>query len=249
MYVADLQAFYNPATGRWINRDPIEERGGINLYTFAANSPVNQVDVLGKWNSKVHYEKTAIWSQWIGFVGTFAAIIAQANNDVDRFFGSQSSLPWGELGRHMLVWIGGKDSRDHYYDEEFERAKALLHGSNVTVTICVRAAEAFGRGLHSRQDRSAHRPYPDGSSWPPLIHHPGWWDAWDESDLMYGLSEEWWRRINQQPDYFPWIGSSAQVASQKQRKEQVIRDSFGAIKDFREEVEKSCYCRHIMLQH
>ena len=30
--------FYNPADGRWINRDPIAEQGGWNLYAFVGNS-------------------------------------------------------------------------------------------------------------------------------------------------------------------------------------------------------------------
>jgi RHS repeat-associated protein len=39
--------YYNPVTGRWPSRDPIEERGGINLYGMVANDPVNRWDVLG----------------------------------------------------------------------------------------------------------------------------------------------------------------------------------------------------------
>jgi len=39
--------FYNPVFGRWINRDPIGEDGGINLYTFTKNSPINRFDKLG----------------------------------------------------------------------------------------------------------------------------------------------------------------------------------------------------------
>ena len=39
--------FYNPQTGRWISRDPIEEEGGINLYGFVGNDGVNRVDLLG----------------------------------------------------------------------------------------------------------------------------------------------------------------------------------------------------------
>ena len=31
--------FYNPKDGRWINRDPIAEQGGWNLYGFVRNSP------------------------------------------------------------------------------------------------------------------------------------------------------------------------------------------------------------------
>jgi len=42
------QAFYNPSTGRWLNRDPIEERGGRNLSLFCGNSPANAIDVLGR---------------------------------------------------------------------------------------------------------------------------------------------------------------------------------------------------------
>jgi hypothetical protein len=47
MAVADLQAFYNPGTGRWINRDPIEEEGGIHVYCFLQNAAIADVDVLG----------------------------------------------------------------------------------------------------------------------------------------------------------------------------------------------------------
>lgn len=40
---------YKTASGRlkWLNQDPIQERGGINLYGFVGNSPVNRVDPLG----------------------------------------------------------------------------------------------------------------------------------------------------------------------------------------------------------
>ena len=40
---------YELASGqsKWLNRDPIEEEGGINLYGMVGNDPVNRVDVLG----------------------------------------------------------------------------------------------------------------------------------------------------------------------------------------------------------
>ncbi len=40
-------AFYNPEIGRWANRDPIQEQGGVNLHQFVWNSPVNWTDALG----------------------------------------------------------------------------------------------------------------------------------------------------------------------------------------------------------
>ncbi|MGD8454723.1 MAG: RHS repeat-associated core domain-containing protein, partial [Phycisphaerae bacterium] len=38
---------YDPLLGRWINRDPIGEDGGVNLYAHARNDPVNRSDYLG----------------------------------------------------------------------------------------------------------------------------------------------------------------------------------------------------------
>jgi RHS repeat-associated protein len=46
--------FYSAALGRWINRDPLGEEGGINLYAFVENDPVNWVDPWGL--SRVVYD-------------------------------------------------------------------------------------------------------------------------------------------------------------------------------------------------
>jgi len=42
-----LNRAYNASLGRWINRDPIEEAGGINLYAYVDNDPVDSVDISG----------------------------------------------------------------------------------------------------------------------------------------------------------------------------------------------------------
>jgi RHS repeat-associated protein len=39
--------FYSPDLGRWINRDPIGERGGINLYGMVRNNAISRWDKLG----------------------------------------------------------------------------------------------------------------------------------------------------------------------------------------------------------
>jgi len=39
--------YYNPETGRWLNRDPIGERGGGNLLANVGNDTVNTFDLLG----------------------------------------------------------------------------------------------------------------------------------------------------------------------------------------------------------
>ena len=39
--------YYDSELGRWLNRDPIEEDGGYNIYGFIFNNSVNQFDYLG----------------------------------------------------------------------------------------------------------------------------------------------------------------------------------------------------------
>jgi uncharacterized protein RhaS with RHS repeats len=38
---------YDPNLGRWIQRDPIEEQGGLNLYAYVFNDPLNFIDPEG----------------------------------------------------------------------------------------------------------------------------------------------------------------------------------------------------------
>jgi RHS repeat-associated protein len=38
---------YDAELGRWVSRDPIGERGGMNLYGFVGNDAINRIDVLG----------------------------------------------------------------------------------------------------------------------------------------------------------------------------------------------------------
>jgi RHS repeat-associated protein len=50
-YDKDLDAFLYQLRilkyGKWLSRDPIEEKGGANLYGFVGNDPVNRWDMLG----------------------------------------------------------------------------------------------------------------------------------------------------------------------------------------------------------
>jgi len=46
----DLPTFrggYDPTVGRWIQRDYMGERGGLNLYGYVGNDPINLIDPLG----------------------------------------------------------------------------------------------------------------------------------------------------------------------------------------------------------
>ena len=45
-WAGDVFAFYNPSTGRWLSRDPIGEKGGLNVYAFVRNG-ISSIDARG----------------------------------------------------------------------------------------------------------------------------------------------------------------------------------------------------------
>jgi uncharacterized protein RhaS with RHS repeats len=40
--------YYEPNLQRWLNRDPIQEKGGINLYQFVGNNALKYLDAFGR---------------------------------------------------------------------------------------------------------------------------------------------------------------------------------------------------------
>src|SRR5262249_22875612 len=63
--------YYTASLGRWINRDPIQDQGGLNIYRYVINSPASQYDALGlnpafgwvaAWN--VISATSTVWS-WV----------------------------------------------------------------------------------------------------------------------------------------------------------------------------------------
>ena len=47
LFPQSAQAFYNPSTGRWLNRDPAEEQSGANLYCQALDDLIDHIDLFG----------------------------------------------------------------------------------------------------------------------------------------------------------------------------------------------------------
>ncbi len=63
--------YYSPTFGRFINRDPIAEKGGLNLYGFCGNNGINGIDVLGRGNffEDIGHALSSFWDHtflWLG---------------------------------------------------------------------------------------------------------------------------------------------------------------------------------------
>ncbi len=116
---------YDPVAGRWLSRDPIGERGGVNLYGFIGNDGVNGVDMLG----------LSFWG-WVsgeeGWIpGYDTAAIAEAGwdgakqgaqNVADAYTGVTKTL--NETGR----WWGDRIGHALYNEAAWEQDKAAVVG-------------------------------------------------------------------------------------------------------------------------
>lgn len=116
---------YEPITGRWLSRDPIEEQGGVNLYAVAANNAVNKIDHLGlsvsSWIAS-RYARGGNW-QTYDYADTGGEMLSATKGEVkvffDRLFASSITLTecWQKitldhniaqtLGRPIFVEGGG----------------------------------------------------------------------------------------------------------------------------------------------
>jgi RHS repeat-associated protein len=63
-------AFYNPTTGRWLNRDPAGERAGPNLHGFVANDVVGAYDALGQVGRAPNVDKFYYHDQPVAVTAT-----------------------------------------------------------------------------------------------------------------------------------------------------------------------------------
>ena len=67
--------YYEPGAGRWLNRDPLAEEGGLNLYAFCGNDPGNVADPLGLDYSAVLADPSngTQWRVWYRAVNRWPA--------------------------------------------------------------------------------------------------------------------------------------------------------------------------------
>src|SRR4029077_8725336 len=62
------ERYYDPGLGRWLSEDPAGIAGGLNLYAYVGNDPVNGLDPSGRWHcvtywsNKPYPDKISCWA-------------------------------------------------------------------------------------------------------------------------------------------------------------------------------------------
>jgi RHS repeat-associated protein len=106
--------YYNPSTGRWLSRDPIEEKGfqvysrsrsrrsGLepNLYVFVKNSPLNYSDALGL-KCRIALECSTVARSGVP-LGTHCGIVIDSDNGVFDMNGSGGGVNTRNLTSGLL---------------------------------------------------------------------------------------------------------------------------------------------------
>ncbi len=88
--------YYVPETGRWPNRDPIEEQGGLNLYAMAGNNPIGGIDLLGLKEVTI-WASAFIQPSEILFPYPPVAVLARWKGDGRGFGPDQSARVWHKV--------------------------------------------------------------------------------------------------------------------------------------------------------
>jgi len=112
--------FYDPNLQSWLNRDPIEESGGINLYSFSDNDTLNNADPFGfcidvDWH---HYFPQAIFTP--DFIKRHGLKLDPnaANNG--------RMLP---RDTHQLLGKDWNDEWEHWLDDQYSKGKRITDKS------------------------------------------------------------------------------------------------------------------------
>jgi uncharacterized protein RhaS with RHS repeats len=122
--------YYDPVTGRWPSRDPIEESGGLNLYGFVGNDGVGRVDVLGMnenispadkeamissvHDSAIQYHKDAE-SEWLTLIKSNNPTVKTDGKNYNRPYTPKMPREWGgRVCESCLTDEKGKKTYKYY---------------------------------------------------------------------------------------------------------------------------------------
>ena len=99
--------FYNPSTGRWLSRDPLEEVGGLNLYSFVKNDCINFME----FNGLLGNFGISAFGQ--GIYGTFKSALGVGGEAVDYVKGwwnTAKDKGTGSFQFRREIWKSGMAS-------------------------------------------------------------------------------------------------------------------------------------------
>jgi len=140
--------YYDAGLQRWINADPIQEFGGINLFRFVGNSPIDVVDPNGLW-FKETFRKIGHWiyDKMMGNTGP-----ANPNGNLNMLSQELGGMDSGVLRRAMGEGTGmiGDVGTDAASGKVLKQIGGkLLDEAGDLMKKCKAPANAAGKGAEA----------------------------------------------------------------------------------------------------
>ena len=79
--------FYDPILGRFISKDPVGFKGGVNIYTYVQNNPANRRDPRGLYDENDAFEDMGGNSFYHTEYAAFASVLQEAVNCASKMAG------------------------------------------------------------------------------------------------------------------------------------------------------------------
>lgn len=142
--------YYDPVTGRWPSRDPIGEKGGLNLYGFVENKSTSNLDVLGQ----IGIAGAAIWmiADYGVQVGVNLACgknLEQSMTDIDL----NSILVSGTMGLVGIPGNLGTAKKAFDAHKNMKKLTVVIEKSNQAGKCCdPKRAAKIARRLQRKKD-------------------------------------------------------------------------------------------------
>ena len=139
-FVQFLHRWYDAQTGKWLSRDPIGVEGGVNLYAYTDNNPVNRVDPAGLCHTpkakplpeadlsgrseRVDYESYVTYGNYCGKDYTAGKWWSQEEQNTHGFYSN-------------FMYVRPKDATDSCcYRHDLCAYKVRVYGGNKTERDC-----------------------------------------------------------------------------------------------------------------
>ncbi|MBQ7590641.1 MAG: RHS repeat-associated core domain-containing protein [Verrucomicrobia bacterium] len=200
--------WYEPETGRWLSPDPIGISGGLNLYAFCGNDPVNFVDPMGLAIVKNRTGRPVIVSGNIGDNrGTgsqyYAVIPPNLNGEDKAWGGSDNPISVYQFpGEAIAAYFGCPhtpigvvtdiDFVPGYADAPYEDLNCNISALSPTKMFGSSDGIIGGIIYVLTQDESGNIVM-EGDKW--------WWDS-----LKIGFFDLYYNRLGDGPRYFGYGG-------------------------------------------
>jgi RHS repeat-associated protein len=148
LYLTHYRA-YDPVTARWLSRDPIEEHGGVNLYSYVSGNPASRTDPLGLC------EKGGGHNPLLQLLEGMLHMSAAAISAIEQFFGPFITMAemygletgaWNPLafGAELVEWAENPSIQGYLNAGNSLALWAAAAGSEAAVALAyVYASAAF----------------------------------------------------------------------------------------------------------